>query len=69
MDIYYHMLIRKYDFNLAHHPTPEKRFFSYSEKKRSQVGFEPGTPNMNPDHTHDLDCSTMALLFKGKNST
>ena len=51
---------RQYDFNLVHHQTPEKWFFSYSEKKHHQAGFEPGTPTMNPEHTHALDHSAMA---------
>ena len=42
---------RQYDFNLVHHPTPEKRIISFSEKNVHQVGFEPGTPTTNPERT------------------
>ena len=49
------------DFNLVHHPTPEKLIFSYSEKS-PQAGFEPGTPTTNPEHKNALGRSAMAPL-------
>ena len=52
----------QYDFNLVHHPTPQKIFFSYSEKTHLQAGFEPRTLTTNPEHTHALDRSAMAPL-------
>ena len=45
---------RQFDFNIVCHPT---------WKKHPQAGFEPRTPTINPEHTHALDRSTMALLL------
>ena len=53
---------RQNDFNLVNHPTLEKQFLFYFRKKRPQTGFEPSTPTMNPELTHALDRSAMALL-------
>ena len=50
---------RQYDFNLVHHPTPEKQFFFLFTKKRPQAGFEPRTSTTNPEHTHALDRSAI----------
>ena len=50
----------QYDFNLVHHPTPEKWIFFLFRKKHPHVGFEPWIPTTNPEHTHALDRLAMA---------
>ena len=53
---------RQYDFNLVHHPTPEKQIFSYSEKNVLSRDLNPGPQPQNPEYTHTLDRSAMAPL-------
>ena len=60
---------RQRDFNLVHHPTPEKWFFFYySEKRYPQAGFEPRTPTMNPEHTHTLNHSTIVIMIQARSN-
>ena len=56
-------LSRQYDLN-----SRKTNFFLF-RKKCPQAGFEPGTPTINPEHIHPLDCSAtataraMAMVF------
>ena len=45
--------------NLVRHPTPPQKFLFLSRKKRLHMGFEPGSPTMNPECALALDRSPM----------